>query len=1159
MSLIVYKASAGSGKTYTLALKYISLAMKFERKGFTHVLAVTFTNKATGEMKDRILANLYDLARGKADKDFLEAVHKLTNLDASEIQKKAQEMLSDIMNDFDHFRVETIDSFFQSLLTNLAFELGLTRGFKVDLDDKRVISIAVERILRSISTEKKYGLREMVKESLTRSLEEGRAWNMATELKTFAGKNLFRAEYVENEKDIQKKLENKTISTVQNKILASLKKLKSEKEKALQFVENWLIDAEGNQEDWEWKSVKPVITFCKNMRENKKSYKITQAVSNAAVNGVETLLKSASPNAALMQSAQKVSDNLRLLIDFHEGTNRGKLFNTYLLAAQNLDTLAFMGTISEEIGKIMLEENTTLLAKTPQLFKDLVKGSDQSFVFERAGTTFNHIMIDEFQDTSRVQWDNFNRLLIESSANNNESLVVGDIKQSIYRWRGGDWDILYGFNNDPKKQTRIECLDTNYRSKPIVVNFNNVFFTKAAYLLDKKGENWHVPADWMEKGYFTEAPQSNGSTKKDNIEFCDIYGDTTQKIKPKYEGTDLAHSGFVRLETFEKKDDNVDERVMNSVYDWVVKLHEEYHISWGKMKMLVRKNKEGKKLIDFFAEKCKADHRDIKLTSNEAYLFNASPAVNALIYAMKCISAPDDGLSRELFDRYYELLCIKAGKETIFANAMTEAMQLLDNKEKLKEWENYPLYDLVMQLMFLLRFHDILANDATRIDATDCLGQSAYLFSFLDAVVDYLNNNASDLKDFLAYWDDKLAKASISSSSKDAIEILTIHKAKGLAGHTVLIPFADFDFVTNTGDSLIWCDPQKMTGLSNEDEEIFKSLPLIPIKTLATKLVNNSHFKDYYQDECKQMTIDGLNMLYVAFTRAKENMLIWSKQKAAKNGAENAFSLIKAFIDDCQDAIVQKQDEGSVVEMGQLVKCEDEDKKVGKQEATEVAENPFAEDVSIGSVNVMLEQSNLPNVQFYQSKKAADFLFDAKMALEGVSVEEKEKAQQDEYIERGVLMHQMLSLINTVDDVEGAFHQMVADGLITKNDRTYLRLKNMLLKSMLTDKRVKSWFDGSYENFNEKTILTREAVEADGKEADKAKSVLKKLRADRVLVNQNEAIVIDYKFGKKDRHNDYLEQVQNYMKLVSELLGLRTQGYLWYVYDETIVPVEAKE
>lgn len=140
-------------------------------------------------------------------------------------------MLSDIMNDFDHFRVETIDSFFQSLLTNLAFELGLTRGFKVDLDDKRVISIAVERILRSISTEKKYGLREMVKESLTRSLEEGRAWNMAAELKTFAGKNLFRSEYVENEKDIQKNLRIKRLARFRIKFALRSKNLNRRKKR----------------------------------------------------------------------------------------------------------------------------------------------------------------------------------------------------------------------------------------------------------------------------------------------------------------------------------------------------------------------------------------------------------------------------------------------------------------------------------------------------------------------------------------------------------------------------------------------------------------------------------------------------------------------------------------------------------------------------------------------------------------------------------------------------------------------------------------------------------------------------------------------------------------------------------------------------------------
>lgn len=199
MSLIVYRASAGSGKTYTLALKYISLALKSGSKGFTHVLAVTFTNKATGEMKDRILENLYGLSRG-LDANFLEDVKEITKLSEQEIQRKSTEMLCYIMNDFDHFRVETIDSFFQSLLTNLAFELGLTRGFKVDLDDKRVISIAVERILRRIDQEEKNGLRRIVKESLIRSLEDGKSWDIAKDLKAFAGKNLFKSEYVNNEK-----------------------------------------------------------------------------------------------------------------------------------------------------------------------------------------------------------------------------------------------------------------------------------------------------------------------------------------------------------------------------------------------------------------------------------------------------------------------------------------------------------------------------------------------------------------------------------------------------------------------------------------------------------------------------------------------------------------------------------------------------------------------------------------------------------------------------------------------------------------------------------------------------------------------------------------------------------------------------------------------
>ena len=213
-------------------------------------------------------------------------------------------------------------------------------------------------------------------------------------------------------------------------------------------------------------------------------------------------------------------------------------------------------------------------SKTPLLFKNLVKDDiDQSFVFERAGTTFKHIMIDEFQDTSRVQWNNFEHLVNESTAQGEESLVVGDIKQSIYRWRGGDWNILHGFK-DKKDDTFVKNLYTNYRSKPIVVRFNNVFFTKAAYILDQKENSWSVPANWLNEkdGYFVEADNSGKKVDEKNIEFCNLYNDTTQHIKPQYDKPEFINSGYVRLQTFEKS--ITDEEIMAEVFDKVVELNE---------------------------------------------------------------------------------------------------------------------------------------------------------------------------------------------------------------------------------------------------------------------------------------------------------------------------------------------------------------------------------------------------------------------------------------------------------------------------------------------------------------------------------------------------------------------------------------------------------
>lgn len=1133
MSLIVYRASAGSGKTYTLALKYISLALKSGSKGFTHVLAVTFTNKATGEMKDRILEKLYGLSRG-LDANFLKDVKKITKLGEQEIQRKSTEMLCYIMNDFDHFRVETIDSFFQSLLTNLAFELGLTRGFKVDLDDKRVISIAVERILRRIDQEEKNGLRRIVKESLIRSLEDGKSWDIAKDLKAFAGKNLFKSEYVNNEKNITDLLNNGEMRKIKESILKSWSVLKDEKEKALQFVEQWVSDAEGDS-SWKKQVVSTVKTFCGYVRDN-SSKDVSSSVRKAAEDK-DALLKNPGCDEALDKKAQQVSDYLEKLVDFYDNAEKyGRPYNTYQLAVENLDTLAFMGAISEEINHIVLEENTTLLAKTPLLFKNLVKDDiDQSFVFERAGTTFKHIMIDEFQDTSRVQWNNFEHLVNESTAQGEESLVVGDIKQSIYRWRGGDWNILHGFK-DKNDDTFVKNLYTNYRSKPIVVRFNNVFFTKAAYILDKKENSWSVPANWLNEkdGYFVEADNSDQKVDEKNIEFCNLYNDTTQHIKPQYDKPEFINSGYVRLQTFEKS--ITDEEIMAEVFDKVVELNEKYNINFDKMKMLVRTNNEGVKLIDYFAKRCEEEGVDIKLTSNEAYLFNASPALNALIFAMKRLLAPQDDLQRELFERYYNLLCEKAGKQAFFEDVKNDVEALLQDNEALDEIKRSPLYDLVMTMVQKLRLHDLLVKIDDKGKVKDGLGQSAYLFSFLDKVVDYLNDNSSDLKEFLDYWDETLSSQSITSNSNDAIEILTIHKAKGLAGHTVLIPFAGFSFVKNGRDGMIWCNPKDMSDDSEVKAQL-SNLGLIPIKTAASKKVKNSDFKCFYDKELKQMTIDELNSLYVAFTRAKENMFIWSKEPSKNSTEPNAFMLINKFIDDCQ-VPVEGSEKNRVVEFGQLEYCANEEEKEGKEKRIV---NPFSEDLKPQKVDVMIEQNNVLDLQFCQSKKAANFLFEAKDPND-ISEEEKKQAQQNHYIEIGVLMHQMMSLINRTEDVDRAYQQMVYDGLIAEGDSQFLSLKRKLKEQIATDETVKTWFDGTYENFNEKTILL---CKRNSK------------RADRVMVSKDKAIVVDYKFGNHEKNEAYKAQVRDYMKIVGQLLELPTEGYLWYVYTNEVLPVPA--
>ena len=490
MGLLVYSASAGSGKTYTLALKYIAMAVATDRASdFTNILAVTFTNLATAEMKNRILEQLDNLAQGGTDKDFLENLIKETNISKDVLVRRAKGVLAAIMHDYDHFRVETIDSFFQTLLTNLAHELKLPRGFRVDLDDKAVVSQSVDRMLLGVGNDKNVNLTSLIISALERYIEDDKGWNIAKKLKRFAQANLFRGEYMAHDEEIEEVTSDSKYMGRLHHALHSYKRQFDEK------LEDCIARIEPEVEavaDVESKA-KNIRIYEKNLREHKFS-EPAKAIVAMADNWEAVFNKTCKEKEALRGHAQRISDILKEM-EYLRKTYASYVYNCEL-TLENLDELSLLGAISREVTRYTTEHETFLLARTPELFNRMVKGNDASFVFEKYGTTFKHIMIDEFQDTSRMQWNNFKTLLLENMAQGDESMLVGDIKQSIYRWRGGDWNILFDIEKEIK-QTKVTVLPKveNFRSLPVIVRFNNAFFVKASTYIDKR--HWEVPGDWI--------------------------------------------------------------------------------------------------------------------------------------------------------------------------------------------------------------------------------------------------------------------------------------------------------------------------------------------------------------------------------------------------------------------------------------------------------------------------------------------------------------------------------------------------------------------------------------------------------------------------------------------------------------------------------------
>lgn len=1079
--LTVYSASAGSGKTFTLAAAYIAQLLAADGTSFRQLLAVTFTNKATAEMKQRILQRLYDLWRGRADADaesFRQTVLAMAGKDdiaPETLARRAGEALRQILHDYDRFSVATIDSFFQSLLTDLAHELGLPANFKVDIDDKEVVDKAVDRLMLHLA--ERPAVRGWVLDYIRERIDDNQRWDVSREVKMLA-RNLLKEVFLLHDDALRKVLEQE--GTLRQ-YRSELRQLAAQARENLQSAAATLdgevcADARGYQLFSRGGSLQ---TYLRAILDGKPKEPVSTLEKYMAA-AENWLRKADQRDAALLERTERLRE---LLCSVENLRSRAQtVINSCELSIRHLNPLRLLGAIGREMDAINEENNRFMLARTPQLFNRLVGADDASFVFEKTGTRFHHVMIDEFQDTSALQWSNFRHLLIENMASGNGCLLVGDIKQSIYRFRNGDWRILAGITGEfGPERLELRCLDTNFRSDRRIVEFNNAFFTSAARLLDSMEE--------------TPQPVSIGQ----------LYADVQQKDCGK-------EGGYVRVEILEKQkkergknapspqaaggDAGTQPESREKALARQIQALHAAGLPYADMAILVRFNSSAASLLALFAEQ----YPEIPLVSDEAFLLSASPAVQLLVHALRYLCHPEDTIARSYVAHRYRTLVMK--EDIAWEKVVGQADDLLPpafvglcGRETLP-----PLYELCEQLV--------------RMFGLDGLeGAAPYLFSFLDHLLAFLEDNPSDIAAFLDHWDDALAKKAIPSGEMEGVRILTIHKSKGLAFHTVMLPYCDWPLERDRRDDLLWCEPPCPP---------YNAMPLLPIP--ANSSMKQSVYENAYREEHGQRRIENLNLLYVAFTRAKHNLLVWCEAREEMPSDATAGDLIGQCVRQLGDS-AETQSGATLYESGTPSGLQKAAASTAGQDAAQANPLDIRPTTEYAELNAFAARC-----RFRQSGGARDFVSDTEGA---------EPDAQATYIDRGKMLHRVFSTIRTANDIEASLLELEGLGLMDRKDRESV---HKLIARRLENPVAAAWFDGSWQLYNECSILSRSQT-----------GELLVRRPDRVMTKGTETVVVDLKFGKP--HPAYHEQVREYMQLLRRMGHRDVRGFLWYVYSGDIETV----
>lgn len=1042
--LHIIKASAGSGKTHRLTGEYMHLLFS-QPFNHRHILAVTFTNKATDEMKSRIVEQLYRLSSGM-ESDYLKDLMVNFSMDEATVRRQGKRILETILHDYSSFSISTIDRFFQQTMRAFTREMGLAGGYNIEIDHSPMLIETVDLMLSELDKPENKKLSEWLLRFMKDSIEEGRSWKIEEQVLKLASE-LFNETYKSFSKEEQDAIQNKDQLDNYRKTLLTIKRdyeseAKAIGERAVNIMERCGL----TYEDFKWGKGSGFLLFVKfasGTFDMKPSNRLRALADNIDL-WCSNKTKMEAINSAYSGGLNDCVNEIIYLCD------NDIEYNTAIELLKNYYTLGILNDIKKRLLELQQENNTLFLSDTTELLNDIISGADSPFIYEKTGTRITNYMIDEFQDTSQMQWNNFKPLIDESLSKGNFNLIVGDVKQSIYRFRNSDWRLLEEQVETDFNEELIEkhLLDTNWRSDANVVKFNNDFFAHASGVL-----------------------QNVYDSEDDQI--ISAYRDVYQNVPDR-----KADSGGQVKITFLKKKEDVKwkEEALERLPQEIESLLEQ-GFALKDIAVVVRINREAVEVAETLI------NHNYNIISNEALLISSAQSVRAIISLMRYFLNPNDNTFKLMAMYEYHRFSRKSTPDEAL-KAYNEGF-FEDFKEQTTLLSSLPFYDMIE------RFFSLSADSFN-------VKENAYVQAFLDIALKFSNDSSADLNAFLIWWDEEgCRKTLFSPEGQDSIRIITIHKSKGLGFGAVIMPFAcwDIDHKSNFNrQTIIWCKP---------DTEPFNELRIAPIK--YSRNLENTIFKDDYLEEKKLAFIDNLNLMYVAFTRAKHRLIAFA-QEPPKSGNVNDISvLLWKSISDASSPLFanfKELEEEFVYELGEPTKRE----------------------------VVKTVDGSADGVDTFKTGKWRSIPYDERLKLRLNSIGFFSDDGSRDY---GKLMHDIVSNIKTLADIPEAVNKKISEGELKESDRDNTISE---LTAYLSIPKALEWYSGKYTVLNETQVLHPHTGFS---------------RPDRVMIGDKEVVVVDYKFGESE-DSKYIRQVRRYVKTISEMGYPKVTGAVFYVKSGNI-------